>query len=169
MNQDKLVKVLKNVSLFKNFSDNIDDLKHLAGIIQNKKVRSGEKIIEENVIGNEMFILLSGSVLVKKNTLEDEDYVVAKLESMPNYYLFFGEIGLVDNDKRSATVIAETDCELLVIPGAEFEKTSKENPRLGLEITREISKILANRLRRANQDVITLFEALVHEVEDESA
>jgi hypothetical protein len=40
-----------------------------------------------------------------------------------------------------------------------------KNPRIGLIITRELSRILCKRLRKANTDILTLFEALVEEVE----
>jgi hypothetical protein len=42
-----------------------------------------------------------------------------------------------------------------------------ENPDLGLKITRVIAQKLAERLRKSNKDIITLFSALVDEVADE--
>jgi CRP-like cAMP-binding protein len=77
---------------------------------------------------------------------------------------FFGELGLLDSDRRSATVTAETDCEVIVIERDRFLRFGDSNPTAGLSVTRRIASNLASRLRRANDDVITLFAALVHEV-----
>jgi len=98
--------------------------------------------------------------------MENEEYTVVRLESKKGAILFFGEFSLLDPDKRSATVMADTDCEVLEIKRKDFIKIGDEHPHLGLPITREISAKLAQSLRRANQDIITLFEALVGEVRE---
>jgi len=72
----------------------------------------------------------------------------------------------LDNDRRSATVIADTDCELLEINRTDFVKLGDKYPHLGLPITREISAIIASRFRKQGDDIIILFEALVGEVRE---
>lgn len=131
-----------------------------------QRVKKGTIIIKEDDSGDTLYILKSGAVNILKKTLEKEEYTVVRLESKKDSIIFFGELALLDNDKRSATVEADTDCELLVINRKDFEKVGNKYPNLGLPITREISKILATRLRRANIDMITLFEALVGEVRE---
>ncbi|MBU1075822.1 MAG: cyclic nucleotide-binding domain-containing protein, partial [Spirochaetes bacterium] len=64
------------------------------------------------------------------------------------------------------TVMADTDCDLLVIRRKDFIKLGDKYPHLGLPITREISTILASRIRKVNEDIIILFEALVGEVRE---
>jgi len=49
-----------------------------------------------------MFILYKGVVEVRKNTLAKETYIVAKLTAEQN--AFFGELALIDNDRRSASI-----------------------------------------------------------------
>ncbi len=77
---------------------------------------------------------------------------------------FFGELALLDREVRSASVLAETDCEFLVINREDFNQLGEEDPRLGLLVTRAIAKELSKRLRKANQDMVLLFEALVEQV-----
>jgi glutaminase len=79
--------------------------------------------------------------------------------------IFFGEQALMDADQRSATVVAETDCECFVVKKEDFEALGGKNCHIGLVVTREIAKIISQRLRKANQDIITLFSALVTEIE----
>ena len=155
---------LQQVSLFKEIKDNQDALKKIEDIITVRNISKGHKIIAEGDQGDEMFILNAGKVSIEKKTLQDESYTVVSLSD--NMNIFFGEQALMDNDTRSATVVAETDCECYVIKKKDFDKLGDDNPDIGLMITREIAKMLSGRLRKANSDVITLFEALVKQVEE---
>ena len=141
---------LQHVSLFKDIKNDETALKKIEDIITVRNFKSGNKIIKEGEQGDEMFILNAGKVSIEKKTLQDESYTVVSLSDTMN--IFFGEQALMDNDTRSATVMAETDCECYVIKKADFDKLGNENPNIGL--------------RKANQDVITLFEALVKQVEE---
>lgn len=160
---DEVVNRLKSISLFKEFKDSKDDLELVANIIKTRKYIKGATIIKEGELGSEMFILNNGSVHIDRRTLEDDAYRIVTLSSDMN--IFFGEQALMDSDKRSATVLAAEDCELFVIEQKEFIRLGDKHPKLGLAITREISKKISASLRKANQDIITLFEALVGELE----
>lgn len=160
-----IVSRLQQVSLFKEIKDNKDALEKIVSIITIRRFAHGDKIIKEGDQGDEMFILNKGKVRIEKKTLQDESYTVVSLSDEMN--VFFGEQALMDNDFRSATVLAEIDCECYVIKKTDFDNLGNENPKIGLLITREIAKILSGRLRKTNQDIITLFEALVKQVEEE--
>lgn len=162
--KEEIIKTLKEVPIFKKFANNRAELEKLASIMDYKKARKGTVIIKEGDEGDTLFILKSGAVNILKRTLEKEEYTVVRLESKKGDVVFFGELALLDSDRRSATVVADTNVELLIIKRNDFIKLGDEYPHLGLPITREISKILASRLRKASQDIITLFEALVQEV-----
>lgn len=163
---DEIVQKLQKVSLFAEIKDEVESLRAIAAMMNRKNFKKGAAIIKEGEDGEEMFILYKGTVEIGKNTLAKELYTVVKLSAQDN--AFFGELALIDNDKRSATVIADTDCELLVLSKKHFLEFGDSNNRLGLLITRKISQILAQRMRRGNQDIITLFEALVGEIEESS-
>ena len=163
---EEILEVLKSVSLFKDHAEKPEELERIAGILETKNLSEGKAVIEEGDTGDTLFIMKKGAVNILKNTLGDEKYTVVRLESKDNMIIFFGELALLDNDKRSATVITDSDCEFLVMRRDDFIELGDKYPDLCLPITREISKILATRLRKANQDIITLFEALVGEVVD---
>jgi len=167
--KEEIIKTLREVPIFKKFANEKTELERIAAIMKYKKLPKGTVIIKEGDVGDTLYIMKSGAVNILKRTLENEEYTVVRLESKKGSVLFFGELALLDNDKRSATVVADTDVELLVISRDDFVKLGDKYPHLGLPITREISKMLASRLRKASQDIITLFEALVQEVSGEDA
>ena len=100
-----------------------------------------------------------------KKTMQKEKYVVATLDSKVGTF-YVGELALVDNDRRSATVAAKTECECLVLNRDNFLKFGDSNPKEGLEITRSIAGQLSSKLRKSNGDIITLFSALVDEISE---
>jgi CRP-like cAMP-binding protein len=139
-------------------------LESLARVCRVERVLKGSAIVEEGSLGESMFVLMRGQVRVEKRTPAEDRYTVTVLSHEKGD--FFGELGLLDADRRSATVTSETDCEVIVIERDRFLDFGNSNPAAGLEVTRRIASNLATRLRRANDDVITLFAALVHEVEE---
>lgn len=139
-------------------------IERLADICRVERVAKGQPVVEEGSLGEAMFVLMRGRVRVEKRTPADDRYTVTFLSEENGD--FFGELGLLDSDRRSATVTAETECEVIVIERDRFLDFGNANPTAGLSVTRRIASNLATRLRRANDDVITLFAALVHEVEE---
>lgn len=139
-------------------------IESLSGMCRVQRVARDRAIVEEGSLGESMFVLMHGRVRVEKKTPADDRYTVTFLSHENGD--FFGELGLLDSDRRSATVTAETDCEVIVIERDRFLQFGDANPTAGLSVTRRIAGNLSSRLRRANDDVITLFAALVHEVEE---
>ena len=137
-------------------------IESLSAVCRVQKVPKGRAIVEEDSLGESMYVLMRGRVRVEKKTPADDRYTVTFLSHERGD--FFGELGLLDSDRRSATVTAETECEVIVIERDRFIQFGDANPVAGLSVTRRIASNLATRLRRANDDVITLFAALVHEV-----
>ncbi len=155
---------LKKISLFKKLADNPDALDRVISVLEPRKVRGGEPIIVEGATGEEMYILLKGEIEISKYTLEKERFTVAKLNDSAN--LFFGELALVDNDKRSATVTALSDCDLLVLTRSKFMELGKAHSEIGWLLTLEIAGMISGRLRKANEDALLLFDALLNELRE---
>ena len=163
---EKIISQIQHVSLFADLKSDSAALQKLASLMELRKYKKGDLIFSEGENGDELFILHKGVVEIARTTLEKERYVVAELTESQN--AFFGELAMLDNDSRSATVLAKTDCELIVLSKKNFLDFGNANNFSGLLITRRISQILAQRLRRGNQDIVTLFEALVGEIEENS-
>ncbi len=161
-NQQKL-QILASIDLFKDLK--LRELEVLSSIIRQEVIQKDEFIIKEGEHGKILYILKDGNVEILKDTLSGDNYTVATLGH--EHHAFFGEMALVADDKRSASIKALTICELYTISKDDFLLLGDNHPHLGLLITREIAKILANRIRKSTSDVVTLFQALVDEVEGE--
>jgi len=155
---------LRQIPIFEEIRDDPASIEELHRICHLKKSRAGELIISEGDMGSEMYIVSSGAVEIKKRTRAGDDYTVVLLKA--EYNVFFGELALIDDDKRSATVVATEDSEFLVITKADFMKLGDDHPAIGLPITRAIAKILSSRLRKTTADMLTIFDALVSEIQD---
>lgn len=161
---DKIAAV-RRISLFNKLCDDNEALQELAQLFTTVSYPKGHKIIVEgNESENEdsLYIIKSGTVEVIKKTRPGDPYKVAELSAEMN--IFFGELALLDKEKRSATVACKTDCEFYALSRDDFIALGDRKPFIGLIVTRELSKIICRRLRKANNDIITLFDALVEEV-----
>lgn len=136
-------------------------LEDLAAICELIGFRSGEIVVGEGSEGDTMYVIKSGRVRVEKKTPYQDTYTVTFLKAGD----FFGEVALLNRDRRSATCIAESESEFLVLSRERFLAFGDKHPTAGLAITRKIASDLAYRLLQANEDLITLFQALVEEVE----
>jgi CRP-like cAMP-binding protein len=148
-------------SLFRDIAADEGALAELAETCEIQRVRKGEVVIAEGTEGDQMYVILSGRVAVRKRTPAQDSFTV----SFGGEGDFFGELSLLDCAFRSATVIAEVDTQLLVIHRERFVAFGDRCPAAGLRVTRRVAERLAKRLRHANEDVITLFSALVDEIE----
>ncbi|MBD3347022.1 MAG: cyclic nucleotide-binding domain-containing protein [Chitinivibrionales bacterium] len=158
----KKIDRLKNIALFKAFADSTEAMEKIAQLFTTVSVGKDHVVIAEGEEGDELYVIKSGTVIIEKKTMQGDSYTVIELKAEDN--VFFGEIALLDPDKRSATVICKTDCEFYVLSREKFIKLGDESPPIGLHVTRELTRIVCNRIRKANSDIITLFDALVEEM-----
>ncbi len=139
------------------------DLKLLAGLLKDGKTRAGQNIITEGESGAEMYILVDGTVDIIKTTVFGDQFVVASLSA--DMHCVFGEMAMIDNDKRSATVKAKTDCTTLSIDHKSFDRFCTEHPASGVELLRLISTNLVRNIRTENQNLRMVYQALIEEIE----
>lgn len=160
---ENILNKLKEVEIFNEYEKDNEIIKKIAELCTERSYKAGQSVIEEGEFGDELFIFISGTIEILKKTLQNEKYTVTRL-SADKKSIYVGEMALIDNDRRSASVFAVNDCRCLVINRDDFIKFGNENPRIGLEITRVIASQISYMLRKASADVITLFSALVEEI-----
>lgn len=156
---------LKNVLLFKDLST--QELKLVASKMHHVHYKQGEVIIQENEIGESMFILYKGVVEVsKKMTMLEETEEIEMNKTFITLtgenHNFFGEIGLLCSQKRTASVTAKTDCHVYTIDRKAFKKICESSPLIGLKIVSEIAQKLSFNLEKTNTDVLKLTTALIY-------
>jgi len=131
---------LKSVALFSEMS--LDHLLAIDEIMTRESYLPGEAIVREGDVGSKLYIVFRGCVAVRKRGTDANESELAQLSSGQ----LFGEMALFDNDRRSATVVAIVETELLSIDRDRFHSLAYQRP----EIPMQIAKVLAQRLRAAN-------------------
>lgn len=166
---NEILKKLSKLEIFSDFAaeteDNLRILKKISLLLQEKTIEAGDIIIKEGEVGDTLYILFEGTVQVRRNTPNNDQFAVVNLRAEQN--VFFGEIALIDNDKRSASVVAIDKCKVLCLDGSQFQKLCEEEPFLGYRTIFRIAKRIAVSLRRSNKDIMTLYAALIDEVNGE--
>ena len=159
---DEMILGLKTFPLLSRLSD--QDLALLAEVMRERDFPAGTEILREGETGDDMYLLLEGSVDVLKTTPFGEPYVTASL--LDSYHCSFGEMALIDKGTRSATIRARTDCRTLCLDYASFQRFCREYPHIGLELLMSISVTLVRDLRRENDNLHIVYQALIEEIEN---
>jgi len=152
---------LKSIPVLEGMKD--EDLKALSELVKEHKTPAGEDLITEGETGSEMYILIEGKVDVIKKTIFGDPFVVASMDA--GMHCVFGEIAMIDNDKRSATVRATSDCVTLSINRKNFDKFCDDRPECGVKLLRLISMNLARNIRKENDNLRMVYQALIEEIE----
>jgi CRP-like cAMP-binding protein len=119
---------------------------------QPREVPEGTVIIKEGSIGNEMFIIEAGRVEIN---LVRGDVVLLLTELQESS--FFGEMSILANKPRSATVKAKTDVRLLVLKKQDFMEILNENPKVAAKFLLAMGEDLCNRIITANTNLENYF------------
>ena len=156
------IQELKEFSMFGALSD--EELSLLAGSMTEKTFEPGAEILKEGEPGDGMFLLLGGNVDVLKKTPYGEDFVTASLSGSDHCTL--GEMALIDRDVRSATVRAVSECSTLCLSYDRFNSFCSEYPKIGMELMKAVSLTLVRNLRRENENLRMVYQALIDEIEN---
>jgi CRP/FNR family transcriptional regulator, cyclic AMP receptor protein len=128
--------LLANVRLFS--TCNKRELARIASLVDEVDAPKGKVIVRQGDPGRECFVISEGRARAT---------IRGKGSSMLGPGSFFGEMSLLDQGPRSATVTAETDMHLLVLGSREFSSLVNEVPTVAVRMMRG----LAERLRGAER------------------
>lgn len=106
-----------------------------------KSYKTGEAIFRAGDSGDELYIVKAGKVAVQ---LGNRTLAVLGAGEV------FGEMALIDAGPRSATVVAETDCEVVPVSEKQFLFMTSEAPYFALSLMR----VVVQRLRSANSALV---------------
>jgi small-conductance mechanosensitive channel/CRP-like cAMP-binding protein len=148
---ERLVRALRNIDLFQTLTD--AELRTVAGRLRPLHYASGERIIEEGAAGDSFFLVDRGEVRVLRK-MAGVPREIARIGEGE----CFGEMAMLTGQRRTATVVAATDVDVLMIDKAGFQDILAANP----EVAVDISALLAQRraaLHSAEEDLTTKFQA----------
>lgn len=138
--------LLKKIPLFAGLPD--VQLEQIARMAVSRKVVRHTTIVYVGDSTDSLFVIVSGSAKVLNRDAEGNEVILTLLGSGE----CFGEMGLIDGSPRSADVVANENCELLVIAKTDFTSVLAGNVDLCLNIM----KSLVLRLREANRKIESL-------------
>ncbi len=133
---DRKVQLLSKVELFAEC--NSKELGRIAALADEIEVDEGTVLTKEGMPGRECFVVSDGKA---KATLRGKRLAAYGPGDV------FGEMALLDNEPRSATITADSDMVLFVVDSRSFWGLCEEAP----SVTRKIMKSIAQRLRRVEK------------------
>ncbi len=112
-------------------------MRRLSNLGTRVQVRAGKRLTTAGNRGAEVLIVLSGTATCLVGGVEEARFGPGD---------FFGEVATLDGGPRTATVVASTDMDVLVLNRFEFETLVKSSP----EVAHRMLEAMAHRLRQAN-------------------
>lgn len=155
--QEDIIEILRTIPMFENLSSKY--LKMLPKIVHNRVYEENETIFFKGDPGIGFYIIRDGEVNVTQPNIEGEEIVVANLTRGD----FFGEVALLDDQRRSATAKAAKPSNLTVIFKPDLDDFMDRFPKAGVAILRNISLVITTRLKRLNEDYIALMDSQLKE------
>jgi len=135
--------VLKRVPLFNDLSE--AEVSRFADITREREYPKNSVILFEDDPGDALYIVSTGQVKVVLIGEDGREVILSVLGDGD----FFGEMSLIDDEPRSAHVIAMKDSQLLVLRRDDFQSRLEEQPKIALKLLR----VLVQRLRRADEKI----------------
>ncbi len=139
------IKALKDTELFKDLTDK--ELAVISQIVTEKTMPGNTPLFVENMLGESLFIIKSGSVQVSK--------VIPGIGEQNLLTLgpgdFFGEMALLNGGARMVSAKTVEETELLVITRDDFKELLEKEAASCLKFLQEIIRVFTNRIRNSNQ------------------
>lgn len=132
---------LKKVPLFAGFSD--DDIRAVSSLLRPRRLTKRSVLMYEGDPSDALYIIKEGSVAVTRTSSEGKETILSLLKEGD----VLGEMGVLDEAPRSATVTLLRDGVVLVLPREDFLSLLAARP----ELNRAVISALVTRLRATNQ------------------
>jgi len=143
----------ENIGIFHGLSEEV--VSSFAKDLERMHFVKGEAIISEHSWGDNLFFICRGKVEINKG-LNNTETPFAQL-SILEPGEFFGEMGLIDDEPRSASVVAIEDTELLLISREAFTQIAFSHPVVMFNLMRTLS----GRLRDTNERFVELMDQMI--------
>lgn len=150
-----LQNVFQSMPTFEKLSKS--QIKNLIDLTHNRFYEAGEHIFHQGDPGIGLYVIREGEVSITQSTPDNNNYDLVKF----NRGDFFGEMALLDNERRSASAIAKRDSTLAVLFKPDLDEFINRYPKVGVEIMKGMAQIIATRLRNVNEEYLALYTKVV--------
>lgn len=136
------MEALRKIPLFRHLT--YKEQTAVLSIATTRSYPAGREIVVEDQPGDELFVVVKGRVIIEKGGVE-----IAELQSGGH----FGEMGLIDNAPRSATVRAVEATRVMVVARSDLMGLMKRESILAVKMLWSFVQVLSDRLRATNSEL----------------
>lgn len=140
------VRALRAIPLFSGVGD--ADLESLSSLVIERRFLKHKTIVEEGAPGDYMYIICDGRVKVTKLSGDGREKILELLDGGD----FFGEMSLLDDAPRSASVAALSDVRVLALARNDFLELMNRSTQLAFAVVQELTR----RLRQIDEQASSL-------------
>lgn len=137
---------LRVIPLFSDVGD--EDLERVADHLIERRFPKHKTIVEEGLPGDYMYVIREGRVQVSKLSDDGREKILEFLDAGD----FFGEMSLLDDAPRSATVRALSDTRILALSRTDFLNVMRRSPDVAMAVVQELTR----RLRDTDEQASSL-------------
>ena len=134
--------VLVNSPLFSTMSEL--EFVAVTAFMERRFIKKSETIFYEGDLGEDMFVLLSGALSASKRQSDGTQRWMFDIS--PGNFL--GEMSIIANEPRSATISAKVNSELMVLQGIDFYRIVFEHPMIGIKMLNSIGAVQSGWLNQ---------------------
>ncbi len=138
---ERIIELIESSDFFTGYSD--DEINTLSDWVKAYTIPAGEFIVKEGKDDNCLCIVVHGSVDIYKQTEPDKHLKIATVEPHES----IGEMGVIDGEPFSASVITSTESTVLIMTKNNFDTLTEKHKNLGIKLLRKIAGIISGQLR----------------------
>ena len=129
---------------------NDSEVAELDRCARQRDFKAGAVVFREGDAGDGIYTVIEGKVQISALVGQDQRRVLSEIGPGD----FFGEMAVLDNEPRSATVTAESDSKLLFVPRTDVLQMIERSPRLAVNLVRQFSLRMRDFNRRYMKEVL---------------
>ena len=147
---DRIENILRENPFFEDFD--ADELDLFAKQMSLRSFPEKTTVVNKGEIGSFLFFVVNGEVEVRLPGNDRKQVILATLKRGD----CAGEMSVIDDQPRSATIVSSTNSELLLLTKSRLKAINKENPQLGLKFITGITKSISMKLRQTTSQYVDL-------------
>ena len=149
---DDALKFLPTIALFGGLEEKT--LNRIISMLQEHVLQPGQEVCKQGDVGRSMYLVRHGEVVITRQTERGRTIKMVRLGEGE----FFGEMTLIDVQKRSATVVVEAAATLYSLGNRELYRLYQEDVPGYVMIIQNICRELSRRLRTTNKRITEMAE-----------
>jgi CRP-like cAMP-binding protein len=139
----------------------LDDLQceKLAGVTSLLGLDTGQTLLSEGACDDTLFVIVGGTLVVEKPVNGGDALLLDQLQSGD----MAGIMGFVDGIKHSATIRAQTQCELIALTRPDLESLLKDDPEIVYQVMRAVIRSAHTILGHMNSQFVDMSNYINHQ------